>query len=410
MTEPSRSRPPLVRARLALWTLALITGISACSGGDPNSEDGGGESNAAATDSSDTANLGSSASTENLSGAELYEMHCARCHATDGSGKSQIKLAIQPRSFMEGGFAWGDTRESIFKVISDGMPGSPFMVPFKHVMTEEQRWLVADHVRTLMPEREAVAEDDRILRVEDNAVVVRGHLSPILEGAPMRPRGMLVGLPGDTTLEYRSDDIRLLGLRAGEFVDRSDWDGRGGSTLKPLGELAHVFADGDPGPTFLDEKGAPLRASLTATHVDGDDVKISYTLEDESGTAVATVDELLRAIDTDAKLGVLRRFEIHSKAGARPIRIALDTATPRDGFAHDEPIESRAGCSLHEDEDGSAVAVVYRSTHDIERVEGDGLVLRCLLGDETVYLLSAVIVADSWTPARLAAWKETLSI
>ncbi len=411
MIEPPRERARLRDRVLTTLTFVLLAGLAACSGGEPSSND-------AAPSSSDTSKppgdvestgTGTPADTAALTGAELYDLHCARCHATDGSGKPEIALAIQPRSFKEGGFAWGDTREAIFRVISDGMPGSPFMVPFKHVMTEDQRWLVADHVRTLMPKREVVDEDDRILRVADDAAVVRGHLSPIVDGAPMRPRGMLVGLPGDASLEYRTDDVRLLGLRSGGFVDRSDWEGRGGSTLKPLGELAHVVASGDPGPAFLGGDGQPLRAALTTTHVDAGEAKITYRLEDASGATVAFVDEVLRTIETDASLAVLRRFEMRSANGDRTIRIALDPATPRDDFAHDEPIERQQGATIREDE-GSATAIVYRSTHDIERVDGDGLVLRTALGEDPTYLLSVFVVADSWTPARLAAWKETLSI
>jgi len=120
--------------------------------------------------------------------------------------------------------------------------------------------------------------------------VARGILPAISEDAPLRPRGLLIGTPAGLTFEYRVDDVRLLGVRQGEFVARDDWIGRGGSPLRPLGTLIQLQGDGDPPPTFSSD-GEPLHARFTGTTVDDDGAVVLYRLEREDGVVLAYVEE-----------------------------------------------------------------------------------------------------------------------
>ena len=105
------------------------------------------------------------------------------------------------------------------------------MPAFDSSLSEEQRRLLADYVVTLGPPVADVDLAATILRVGERPLIVRGYLPPIAEGGTGHPRGLLVGATSGFTFEYRVDDVRLLGVRQGEFVERKDWIGRGGTPL-----------------------------------------------------------------------------------------------------------------------------------------------------------------------------------
>ena len=62
-------------------------------------------------------------------------------------------------------------------------------------------------------------------------------MMPAIPGGPARePRSLVVGFPNGTTLRYaRTRDLDA--VYVGQFLDRRDWGGRGGSPLEPLGTL-----------------------------------------------------------------------------------------------------------------------------------------------------------------------------
>lgn len=230
-----------------------------------------------------------------IDGAYLYRAHCSGCHNDngDGQGATMVAMNLTARSFAQGGFAFGNTREAIFKTITAGMPGSDVMPSFQSTLSEEERWLIADHVLTLMPAAEEPARNSA-LRAIDGAVIARGLLQPIVEGKPHRERGLLIGYPEGLTFEYRIDDVRLLGVRQGEFADRPDWNDRGGAPLVALGSPSYLFAGGDPGPTFALLRGnerRPVTARLRKTWARGDDAGLAYDIVDETGKVRATFEE-----------------------------------------------------------------------------------------------------------------------
>jgi hypothetical protein len=123
------------------------------------------------------------------------------------------------------------------------MPAAP------SVLTEAERKALAEYVISLGPPPDPVAIAETELLVGDRPVFARGKLAAIAPGLPERPRGLLVGLSGGLSFEYRVDDPRLLGVRRGGFVERSDWRGRGGDPRAARG-IVWLAGSGDPGPTF----------------------------------------------------------------------------------------------------------------------------------------------------------------
>lgn len=94
-------------------------------------------------------------SMQQVSGKQLFTLHCAPCHgeAGDGNGPAARFLYPRPRNFGEAKFRLVSTTngrpsdEDLLRVVTRGMPGSA-MVPFGHLSEAERRDIVA-HVRLL---------------------------------------------------------------------------------------------------------------------------------------------------------------------------------------------------------------------------------------------------------------------
>lgn len=230
---------------------------------------------------------------------ELFVRACAACHGEDGSGTGPTVLDRPARDFRSGGFSFGNTPDALLRTITWGIPGTP-MPAFGEAYTEDERARLADYVRSLGPPVEELDASDRMLVVTDRPRIVRGILPPVADGVPLRPRGMLIGTPQGLTFEYRTDDLRLLAVRQGDFVERTDWVGRGGTPLLPLGAPVLLYDGGDPGPSFLrlvDGAGdaQPLMSrALTAKEADAS-VELLSTLRWLVRDA-ATVAETVRAV------------------------------------------------------------------------------------------------------------------
>jgi len=194
---------------------------------------------------------------------QLFLTNCATCHGETGDGKGVTQLDRPARSFMDGGFSFGNTPEALFRTISVGIPGTP-MPGFDSSLSEADRHVLASYVVTLGPPVEVVKDEDMILAVHDRPLIVRGLLPSLGEGLPTHPRGLLIGDPTGITFEYRVDDVRLLALRQGGFVKRTDWTGRGGTALEPLGKVVHQIEGGKPEPSFT-SAGRALTARLSGT-------------------------------------------------------------------------------------------------------------------------------------------------
>ena len=252
--------------------------------------------------------LSSALQAQELDAKALFVTNCASCHGETGDGKGWTELDRPARSFRDGGFSYGNTPDALFRTITYGIPGTP-MPSFESSLTVAQREALAGHVVSLGPPIESVDPEQTVMRVVDQPRIVRGYLPPITDGAKEQPRGLLLGRPEGFTFEYRVDDVRMLGIRQGAFVERRDWTGRGGSALAPLGVVVLLVEDGDPRGSFRLRGVGELQATLTGSWVRGADAGIDYSLEHE-GAAVADVTETPLPAGTSAGAGYSRRFNI----------------------------------------------------------------------------------------------------
>jgi len=252
----------------------------------------------------------------------LFLAHCATCHGERGDGQGVTLLPRPARSFLAGGFSYGNTREALARTITHGIPGTP-MPGFGASLGEAERSALVEYVIALGPERHEVVPSETVLPVRERALVVRGLLPPAAEGAPESTRGLLVGLPTGTTFQYRADDVRLIAVRQGEFVERRDWSERGGDALRPLGSVTFLCEGGRPPATFR-WNGVPLSARLASTRVQGERASLTYLLHDAQGRDRARVTEIPRARTTSRGAGFSRAFVLATPSGGDAGELSLD--------------------------------------------------------------------------------------
>lgn len=265
----------------------------------------------------------------------LFLANCASCHGELGDGDGTTQLDRPARSFKDGGFSFGNTPGALFRTLTTGIPGTP-MPGFESALSVEQRKLLADYVVTLGPPSTDVDQAQTEVAVLDRPVFVRGLLPPLTDSALPVPRGLVLGLPSGQSFEYRTDDVRLLGVRYGAFVRRADWTGRGGSGLEPLGRVAATIERGAPDATFLTAEGAPLLARFRGSWIEGGSAGITYDLVRADGAIVAHVKEAVRSRNTFAGLGYTRTLElrgtgVETSVALRRPRLTKDSASEAVG-------------------------------------------------------------------------------
>lgn len=261
-------------------------------------------------------------------GAEIYKISCALCHGETGDGKGIVVLDRPARSFIDGGFSFGNTPEALFRTVSNGIGGTP-MPGFSETMSEEDRHAVVEHLLTLMPEQPRIAPGSTVLSVTDRPQVARGSFPPVAEGLAMSPRGLLLGGLDGLTFQYDASDLRLLAVRQGGFVDRKDWENRGGDALQPLGVPIFLVDGGNPAAMWerasVTAAVQPLRAALLATEVAGGKAWVEYALF-ENDVLLAVVRESGQALSRGGWTGFRRSFEVHLEPGLEGALLLSDGA------------------------------------------------------------------------------------
>ncbi|MEM9381551.1 MAG: c-type cytochrome [Planctomycetota bacterium] len=230
----------------------------------------------------------------------IYMEHCAQCHGETGDGKGTTDLERPARSFLDGGYSYGNTRKAVLRSVVHGIPGTP-MPAFAETLDEEELGAVSDYVIALGPPGTIVRPGDSVLEVGDRPVVVQGMMPAYREGGFREPRSVVVGFPNGTTFQYRAQDARLVAVRQGDFLDRKDWGGRGGQALRPLGALtwttddAHERAHG-----IVDaQSGASLSRRIGGSRVERDSVSLDFDLVGPDGEVVGGGNEILRFVMVD---------------------------------------------------------------------------------------------------------------
>jgi mono/diheme cytochrome c family protein len=265
----------------------------------------------------------------------LFMTFCAACHGETGDGNGTTKLDRPARSFKDGGFSYGNTPDAIAKTLAYGIPGS-VMPSFGKTLTDEQRIALAKYVIELGPQDMPTESPDRVMVVKDRAIVARGKLPPIVEGGEEIPRGLLVGTPDGFTFAYRTDDLRLIAVYQGEFAERTDWMGRGGSQLKPLGKLVADLGAAPramfeiPGlfearPSDPDKRSTPLFARIRSTRSERDRIILAYDLlrdEHDHASVLLHVEESIGSATTSVGSGWRRRFSI-TNSGESAVSVQL---------------------------------------------------------------------------------------
>ncbi len=221
----------------------------------------------------------------------LFVANCAQCHGEKGDGEGVTQLDRKARSFLDGGFSYGNTQDAILRSITHGIPGTP-MPAFEKALNEAQRADLARYVIAFGPDQIVVDPSESEMVVKDRPLVVRGKLPAIVEGAEEWPRGLAIGTPDGLTFEYRTDDVQLVGVRAGRFVNRSDWGERGGTALEMLGQVVLSFRpQWSPALLSIVELGddglpadlLPRHAQLVATEVQRNKADVEYRLTGGTG-------------------------------------------------------------------------------------------------------------------------------
>ncbi len=327
---------------------------------------------------------------QGIDAAALFARACAACHGLDGSGTGPSVLDRPARNFKEGGFSFGNTPEAIERTLAHGIPGSP-MSSFDGALTEAERRALAEYVITLGPPIKEVTEAETLMVVKDRPLIVRGILPPLVEDGPKIPRGLLIGTPDGLTFEYDVDDVRLLAVRAGDFVKRTDWGGRGGTPLEPLGKVVWSDLAGNPPQRWnlaraervaaddrkrdgsVVEHLSPLRALLRSTSVHAGVPRLDYDLyiPGAADDPVATVHESVRFLAMGPLSGFVRTIEVDTHPGGWSV-LALVAQDAAAG-AQDLGLSARTGVVGQLDAPDDGLVWWFRSDSADGSIELTGL-------------------------------------
>lgn len=265
------------------------------------------------------------ASARPVSGRTVYMAHCAKCHGETGDGQGTEQLDRPARSFLDGGFSFGNTAEAISRVVRHGIAGTP-MPGFATTLSTRQIEAVTRYVQRLAPPVKS-AGNAALVVVGDRPEVIRAQIPPVRAGLPPHPRGLLLGGTDGLTLQYRADDVRLLAARQGEFARHTAWDGRGGTPVEPLGKLVHAPGGGDPMPTFS-LGGEAVHASLTGTSTLNGKATVRYDIPGRHGRP-GTVSESGSVVTFNGMPGYQRRLKVTNAAAGLTLALPLSgEATP----------------------------------------------------------------------------------
>ena len=252
----------------------------------------------------------------------VYLEHCAKCHGESGDGDGTADLERPARSFLDGGYSYGNTPGAIQRSIRHGIPGTA-MPAFKESLSTDEIAQLAKFVASLGPEGTVVEPGSSILAVTDRPLCVRGMMPAAGEGEQRTPRSLVVGFPNGTTFHYDATTCGLLAMYVGDFLDRRDWMDRGGAALRPLGtEVLRTDAAASAAAAIM-AGDAVLARSVRRTHSAENSVRIDFDLANDAGEIVGGGQEFLSFLDVDgvpvAQRALVAFAHIDQSATFRPL-------------------------------------------------------------------------------------------
>ncbi len=263
-----------------------------------------------------------------LDAKALYMEHCASCHGESGDGKGTADIDRPARSFLDGGYSYGNTETAVRRSVQHGIPGTP-MPAFGETLNAEQMTALANYVIALGPPGTVVEPGSSVLSVEDKPLVVHGMMPALKEGGRREPRSLVVGFPNGTTFQYRAQTAQLQAIRQGDFLDRKDWGGRGGSALQPLGQITWQPEPRDEegasnGQFNVVQDGKPMRRAFRGSRVAGDKVWLNFDVFDAEGNDIGGGQEFITFMMVD-KVPVAMRSCL---ADGRTIEVDVSGGVP----------------------------------------------------------------------------------
>lgn len=271
----------------------------------------------------------------------LYMTHCASCHGATGDGKGTADLDRPARSFLDGGYSYGNTETAVVRSIVHGIPGTP-MPAFSATLSEDQIKVLANYVIALGPEGTVVAPGASVLSVGDRPMVVHGMMPALKEGGRREPRSLVVGFPNGTTFQYRARTGELQAIRQGDFLDRRDWGGRGGSALQPLGQVTWKpeprKSEGGSNGQFNAMRGEELlRRAFKGSRVQENKVWLNFDLFDADGNDVGGGQEFVSFMMVDNVPVALRSCLANGTSQGFRVDVSGGEAVTELSFPGSEP-------------------------------------------------------------------------
>lgn len=354
---------------------------------------------------------------EARSGAEVYKQLCVICHGESGDGKGIVQLDRPARSFRDGGFSFGNTKEAIARTVASGIGGTP-MPGFAAMLSEAELEAVAEYVIAFGPEQPPSPDAAMRLTVGERPLIVRGHLPPVASGAADHPRGLLVGTLDGLSWEYAADDFRLIAVRQGEFVSREDWKGRGGTPLKPLGRVIHRRQNEGERSEFVQAypqhiasavmRSTAYHGKLKATEVrDGRAWIESEVMEGEQ--LIASVRESASAFSFSTVAGYRRQFEVtREKLANKPLHFMAGMPQAR-GEVEQMPLDNAGfACFVPTGED-SGVAYFFEARNVLKyNADANGVSVEIPMDQESVGFAVTTFPLPAGAKAAWAQIKKEL--
>ena len=148
---------------------------------------------------------------------QLYKELCSLCHGATGAGDGPTVLERPARSFVAGGYGYGNTLATVMRTLEFGIPGTA-MPAFGETLSLQERTALASYVLGLGPKPRSVSPGDGEIAASSRPTAVQGAMQDPSAGA-LEPRSLLIGFPDGTAVQYRAPDVDIIAFLETHLVD-----------------------------------------------------------------------------------------------------------------------------------------------------------------------------------------------